>query len=46
MEVDLAQLVSPSHQSHRPLSFLSLWVRRLKTVVKEVPRNEITFVSR
>ena len=26
--------------------FLSLRVRRLKTVVKEVPRNEITFVSR
>ena len=26
--------------------FLSLRVRRLKKVVKEVPRNEITFVSR
>ena len=46
MEVDLAQWVSPIHESHSPLSFLSLTARRLKTANQEVPRNEITFVSR
>ncbi len=42
MDANLAQLVFPSHESHSPLSFLSLTVRRLKTAVQEVPRNEIT----